>query len=407
MAFIEEDDKLLDNQNQQAQSQGDGSGGEQYVSGQGSAVVGSGQPQASGSGSSARGPGGWTNIQEYLRANNTDTGAGSALQTKVGSEFDKERKNIGDESSKLVSEGQKQVGDLWSTDQVGQKVDSAAKDYMWGMTDAQKNNWQDTYDRTSNYRINQGRGTADEEAAKMGWGPQKDSYTGTVKEVQDYLGKQYTGPRDYTYGIGNTAQGYGAAMGDDASFDQFMGDLYSERAKAPLNSGQRSLQTQLNLSNDALNSARQNILKDYAGLNEYRDKTAKETTDTLSGLESSLRTNQNQTRDYLNQRMAGFDTAQQQKEADKRKQLLEGAQERTRDYAGAPYIDPFSSSSGAINFGANRDLTRNERQGFNTIADFLGGSVAKKDRMYDITNGGIYDATGKNYTDLQKDLIWG
>lgn len=255
MAYIEEDDKL----NEQNQTQVAGSSGPSIVN-QGSNAVGTGVSTA---GIGAGGTGKWTNIQAYLNANKGDSGATDLVNNSINPEFDSEKSKIQGESSKLKSD-----------------ADNSLKPI---------NDVKDNADKL----LNQGASAYNYD------GNQTDAYSNVTNQFKNALGAKYSGPNSYFYGLGQKAQQFGSALGSDEGFNQYLGDLYQNKAGGQLSSGGRELQKQLNISNEPLAQARKNLLDKYSQLGAYRDQTAKDTNDYLANTAQSFRTGQNQIKDYL------------------------------------------------------------------------------------------------------------
>lgn len=398
MAYIENDDKLLENQDQQNQlytgGGGTTGGGNLNVSGGSTTDVGANQQSAGVSGRG--GTSSWTNIQDYIKANNVDTGAAGDITSKVGGEFQKERDNISNQANALVDKAKQDVGTLWSEQDAQGRVDQASKDYRWQMNDAQKNfdNYYKNY-----YGGPNSLGYKNSYWSKTPFGEVSPEYASQVSSVKDYLGRQYTGPREFTYAIGDQSNKYADTLRSDDAFNQYMGDYYAGKAKAPLSGGQRALQTQLNVSNDSLNSMREKLLKDYSGVGEFRDQTARDTSSKLSGLENDMRVNQNRISDYLRSQAAAADTSEQSAEAKYRadRTALQQRQSPGLDYLNGRY-------SGGT-FESGRQVGQSDRARYNAILDFLGSGDPRKQAGYDATNGSgpgsdVMQYTGTRYSDM-------
>lgn len=268
MAFIEDD--LEDDDQQQL------GGGQAPLVGGGSNAAGTGVSQA---GVGAGGTGGWTNIQAYLNANKGDTGSSQALQSEVGEQFNKERDAFKTDSSKFLSDAEKQLGESKVTgDQAGEMVKQGAANYDWG-------------------------------------GQQKTAYTDNVNKIQGFLTNDYKGPKSYDYGFNAQTQNYGSAVkGDSQGFDSLMNSIQSKKANAPLTSGQYQLQKQLDVNNENLVNTRKQLGQQYEGLTAERDNVVKDTTQKLGGYEQDYRTGQNALRDYLTNQSGDYDTKIAQQE---------------------------------------------------------------------------------------------
>lgn len=272
MAFILGQDEEKDQQ--QA-----GSGVAPLTGGQTASIAG-GAPTATGVGKG--GQGGWTNLQNYISANQGDTGSTQALNQSVGGQFGQESQNMQKQSSDFVAGAEDQVNKAKiSNEDADGLINSSAGLYSYG-------------------------------------GQQADEYTQNVGKVQGALTNAYSGPKEYSYGLGAKTQEYGNALGKDGNFDGLLKNLYSERTKSPLSQGQYNLQKQLDVHNSSLNDARTKLAGDYEGLGKQRDQTVQQTTEQLGGLEQQYRTNQNALRDYLSSQSNKYDTEIGQAEADAR-----------------------------------------------------------------------------------------
>jgi hypothetical protein len=252
-----------------------------------SANVGAGAGGSAPTGMQKGGQGGWTNLQSYIGANAGDQGGASALKSTVGSEFDKEKQNVESQSGQYVADAQKQYDDnSVDANKAKEMLDSSQSLY--------------SYD-----------------------GQHKDGYQQNKDKIKGALTGQYSGPTSYQYGMGAQAQQYGQQLGDDQSFNKLMGDIYAKKSAAPLSTGQRSLQNQLDVHNTALSDERKNLSQGYGDLNTYIGDTAKSTTDKLGGIEEKYRTNQNSLRDYLTGEQNTVDQNIGRQEADARKAYAE------------------------------------------------------------------------------------
>ena len=280
MAYIEENDKLQENQDPNQQQSVGGSGAPSIVN-QGSNAVGSGVNTA---GVGAGGTGKWTNIQAYLEANkNVDTGAKDLLESNVGGQFEKEKSDLGQEAQKLKTDAKQAsspVDDVWNNSQ--KYIDDAAGAYSFG-------------------------------------GQSGDPYNKAVNSFQNALTAKYTGPNSYAKEISGKAQQYNSALGDDNTFNQLLGDMYQNKAGGQLSSGGRALQTQLNISNEPLSMARKNLLDKYQGLNSYRDQTVKDTNTELANTAQNFGQRQNSIKDFLSNKSSEYDSKTAQQEADAKK----------------------------------------------------------------------------------------
>lgn len=124
-------------------------------------------------------------------------------------------------------------------------------------------------------------------------------YSQNVSDIKNAMTRQYGGPTDWAYGLGQQAQELGG-LGDQSTFKQYMGDLYDQRAGRQLSSGQQQLQDLLDVSNPALVQARQNILADLGGLQGDIDTMAQDTQGALTQAQEDYSTKQTGLLNYLN-----------------------------------------------------------------------------------------------------------
>lgn len=261
MAILAQDDKQNVNgqQDQSAQS-GQSSGGGVNFAGAGggfstnpsnSAGVGSGGTQ------------GWTNIQSYLTANKDNTGSQDSLKNTVGSEFDKEQKNLDDSSSKAKSDAQSEVDKYKiGQDQASQMITDMGSRYNYS-------------------------------------GKQDDTYNGYQNQFQNSLNATYGGPQSYSYGMGQKAQDYGSSLGNDQGFDTMMSGIYNQAAGGALNQGSLDLQHALDRNNQGLQNTRQNLLQQYAGLQGNVTNTVQNTDAAVKQAQRDFSGNQSALRSYL------------------------------------------------------------------------------------------------------------
>lgn len=284
MAFLQDNDKLIDDENQQdsnGQAQTQGSGGQNFVSGGGGADVGTGTANSAGVG--AGGTGGWTNIQSFLGANKQDTGSADYVSQKIGSQFDQENQKLTESANSTKQQGQDQANRI-SQAAAGAKdtINDAAQYYDWG-------------------------------------GNQNSQYTQKLKPLESALYDQYSGPSSFTYAFNDKTQKSKDALSNDQAMGSFLEDTYRERAGKPMTQGQLSLQRQFDTTNDPLAAARQQLLKQYAGLETTRDNTVKDTDSALKKAAEDFGNNQNQLKSTLANYGNEYDTSASQKEADARK----------------------------------------------------------------------------------------
>lgn len=368
MAYLEENDKLLD-PNQQNQAQATGQGQNLSSGGDGGGVVEGGAGAAGNVSTAGIGAGGtnrWTNIQSYLNANQNNAGSANALNQEVGSQFQNEKKQITDESSKLKDQAKTAADNVTGVyNQAGQLLDQGAKAYNW-----------------------------DAEAG--------DEYTQAKNKLQSAMNQQYSGPRQYAYGISDKTQNLGQTLGNDNAFNQYMGDMYQKKSGGQLSGGGRELQKQLDVNNDYLNSARQNLMGQYSGLSDYVNTTAKDTNDSLNKSENDYRTNQSMLRDYLSNQAGSLDSTIGQQESGAKNEFDQSMASRNNP-AWAQYLAPYAQ--GNTSFNEMQSSIENEYGGRAGLdAAYAQGGAARTLAAQNAVNPNLYNAQAKISGDIYDGL---
>lgn len=283
MDFGNTDEKLLDQNGQpQTQTQSQGPGSTVDTSSGGSNIVGAGTgtaPQTAGAGGTT---GGWTNIQNYLNANESDQGGAQLLKNDAN-------KKISDETSRIDADADKyrdgQTAKFQSSnigqDQMKNLYSNAVSAYNWDSPQT-PNSTKDFKNPTVKYGLN----------------PNTD-YRNSVSKVSNYMNTAWQDPEAWNATIGSDVQGFNGKLKDDSAFQSYMGDLYEGAAGHSLNAGQRALQNQFDVNNENTRAAREEALKGLAGLETHVNDRAKELGDYNSKLGDEYRTNQNANRDFL------------------------------------------------------------------------------------------------------------
>ncbi len=299
MAFIDNQDPNQDPNNPQNQAQ---PGQAPATGGQGSQVAGGSQGSSS-AGVGPGGTGGWTNIQAYLGANQGDTGSAGALNKTVGDQFSNERTNMQNDAQKYLGDAQNQAkSNEISNDQADQYTTQAGNEYQY----AGGNN------PVAGYPVDGGIRSRVQMPGGLNGPPQDPAaaadYSSVVDKFHHALNDQYGGPTSYNYGISADTQNRGAQLKDNGQFDTLMNNIYSNSAQKPLTSGQFQLQKQLDVGNQGLQDARQNLSGQYDSLLSDRDKAVGDTTTALGGIAQDYGKSQNALRDYLSGKEPDLDS---------------------------------------------------------------------------------------------------
>lgn len=246
MAFIDENNKIEGNEDEnQNQGQG-GDSGQISIGGGDSQVVGANQPQAQGTG----GQGGWTNIQAYLNANPaSQSKTDESVERKIGGVFDSDRSKLQSESKSALDQGS-----------------GAFKSYS-----------NQDLDKMINRQVG-GDNTAQ-------------------SEVSGYLNSQYSGPDSFAYGLSKETQDYGNRL--DSNFDSILENIYNENAGGQMSAGQLALQRQLDIGNTDLTKTRQGLKDKYSNLNEFLGTTVGDTNQQLKQFKTDYGAGQTSARNYL------------------------------------------------------------------------------------------------------------
>ncbi len=312
MAFLDDSGVQSQTQTQGSPGQAAGGGGAPTVSGAGGSDVGG----VSTAGVGAGGTGGWTNIQSYLQANQGDNGSANNLRDTVGSQFNKESGQMQDAADKTVKDASNYVNDSnISSDQANDLIGQASKAYSYpgadgtgkgGMLNSPSTGGTGDFSTTPYQKATAGAApTQTNQQVGVGDNP---SYQGIVDRFHTALNGQWGMPSSFSYGLGAQTQNYGDQVNNDQGFQGMMGKLYSDKAGAPLTSGQSALQNQFDSGNQSLANARHDLQGQYQGLQNKAGQLSQDTTNTLGADQNQFVKNQNTLRDYLGQQAGNYDT---------------------------------------------------------------------------------------------------
>jgi len=223
--------------------------------------------------------GAWTNIQNYMSANQGDTASASYFSDKAQDAFGMDREKAKSEAEKKKQEANRQLEESTiGQDQASKLINQAGQNYSYG-------------------------------------GQANDAYSQATGQLRDAYSAKYQGPTQFNYALSNQAQNYGS-VGDDQAFQGIMNRLYNDRAGGQMNAGTMALQRQLDSSNPALEQARQNVVADYGQLNQDIEGLAQDTTQELGGVQDLFLDRQRELKDFLRQRADAENQARLQAEAD-------------------------------------------------------------------------------------------
>jgi len=294
--------KLIDDEGGMGAGEGENPSAQQQSSGT-SGVV-SGGPQGSGvstAGVGAGGTGGWTNIQSYLGANKGDNGSSNLLQNKAQGQYDNENTALQTQAGETKSKAQGEADKIKdANDNSKQWVNQSANAYSWS-------------------------------------GNQNDAYKGNVGKLQGALNDKYQGPENFAYQKSADFQKTGSALGDNGAFNNYMNDIYKDKAGGQLSSGMGALQTQLDVNNQNLADARKSMLGKYAGFDNNINAAVSDSDKAIQAAKTNYGNNQTALRDNLQNMGTQYDSDLSKAES----------------AAKAGYNKDYTSGSGISTYGKN------------------------------------------------------
>lgn len=234
------------------------------ASGTSGVVTGGTQGQGvSTAGVGAGGTGGWTNIQAYIGANKSDNGSSNLLQNKAGSQYDSENQNLQTQANDTKTQAQNEANKINDAkDHSKEWVNQAANAYSWT-------------------------------------GNQGSDYTNNANKVKSAVYDSYKGPENFAYQKSADFQRTGSALNNDQSFNNYMNDIYKQKAGGQLSKGQGALQTQLDVNNQGLADTRKSLLDKYSGFDNNVNQAVTDSDAAIQKAKQDYGNNQASLKDYL------------------------------------------------------------------------------------------------------------
>lgn len=321
MAYLPQEDKNkklgLDGEGGSAVVQGQPGGAQSPVNpgGQFAGQSGGQTPQGTG------GTLGWTNIQDYVSANQGSQGSSNLLKDKIGNQFEQSKQDLESKANEVRSkaeEASKKV--VFNQDQASQAVKEAAKLYQYPTQPAAPNPTGTvkkpadpspliTYDIPYEDTINQEPESETNQPTQ--------SYDDIVNQFKSQLNAQYEGPSQFTYGFDAPTQEYGTNLGSQQGFQAILNSLYDDSTgkSGAMGTGSKALQYQLDQDNPYVNNARQELSNQYQGLEDFRNQAIGEQ-DYYNEMQDNFRTSQDQLKTFLNTQQGDAKTALEQAVSD-------------------------------------------------------------------------------------------
>lgn len=343
------------------------------------------QSPVSTAGIGAGGLGSWTNIQSYLNANKQDTGTSDYVNKQIGNQFDKEKNNLNNSVNENKSKADSEVSNQFNWDQANQMMKDMVPSYRWKNEDQNPGLNPDYVSPTIGGKYTPGLGYGKSGSTIKGdySKPTTGDYQSNITKLKNAANNQFSAPNSFSYSFDNDTQKYASNLADDNSFSNYLQNTYKERSGSPMTSGQLSLQKQLDTTNDNLAQARQNLIKQYSGLDEYKNNSITDTNNYLKNKESEYRTNQNKLRDnFLNE---------QEKYSNENQKEIADAMAVYKRYAGEVDLNRHGLTQDGLDqakktlFDARKYKARDARAGWNIINEILGNSDRKKQWINSIT----------------------
>lgn len=253
------------------------------ASGTSGVVTGGTQGQGvSTAGVGAGGTGGWTNIQAYIGANKSDNGSSNLLQNKAGSQYDSENQNLQTQANDTKTQAQNEANKINDAkDHSKEWVNQAANAYSWT-------------------------------------GNQGSDYTNNANKVKSAVYDSYKGPENFAYQKSADFQRTGSALNNDQSFNNYMNDIYKQKAGGQLSKGQGALQTQLDVNNQGLADTRKSLLDKYSGFDNNVNQAVTDSDAAIQKAKQDYGNNQASLKDYLGNMSNDYQTQIDKAENDAR-----------------------------------------------------------------------------------------
>jgi hypothetical protein len=225
----------------------------------GSGIVSTGAPSAApqGTGGSQQ----WTNIQNYLTANEgQNKQRADTVKQQASGIFGQEKSQFEQKAQEAKSSAEKATEPVRSVNQ------DAASKLISEASSAQKGS---------------------------------EGYTKAIDPLKKAVNTQIAPAQTFSYGLGGEAQEVGGNLGQ-GKFSNFLG-MFDKKLQGgrDLSTGQRALQGQLDVQNTDLEAARQGLESEYAGLQKQVDTGAVDTNKYVQDLTSGAMKAQGDLRSYL------------------------------------------------------------------------------------------------------------
>ena len=221
----------------------------------------------------------------------------------------KEKSKLDNSVNENKSKADSALSSQYNWDQANQMMKSLVPGYQWkdSKPDPYSSYNPDMLNPNVNGKYVPGAGTVKGDYSKPSFG----EYDDVLSKLKSAATNSFSGPKNFSYSLGQNAQNYNSNLKDDNAFGNYLQNTYRERSSTPLTSGQLSLQKQLDTTNDNLAQARENLLKQYSGLEGYKNNAVADTNNYLQNKESTYRANQNLLRDNFQNEQEAYNSENQ------------------------------------------------------------------------------------------------